>query len=428
MDVVRKGAGKKRLIKRIIIVSVLALCVVAASLAVSRLKPAVPTVERSTIWPDTVKRGPMLRQVHGLGTLVPEEVLWIPAPVDGRIVKINVLAGAVVKPDTVIVEMENPDVQLDAVKAEFDLKAGEAALLDLRVQLASLTFDKKAAAASVNADYLQARLQADRDNELEKAGLVPDLTMRLSATKADSLSTRNDIEVSRLKIIDQATVAQIDAQKVKVEQFRAIYHLKKQQVEDLKVRAGYTGIVQQLGSSLIASGAAPPLEVGQKVMAGTILAKIAQKDKLKAALKITETEAKDIVLGQPAEVDTRNGVIPGKVIRIDPASTNGTVTVDVALIGDLPLGARPDLSVDGTIELEKLADVMYISRPAFGQPNSEATIFRVGLDGRTCNRVKVKFGKASVNTIQVVEGLRLGDQVILSDMNAYDNHNEIRIN
>lgn len=428
MDVVRQGAGKKRLIKRIAIVSVLALGVVAASLAVSRLKPAVPTVERSTIWPDTVKRGPMLRQVHGLGTLVPEEVLWIPAPVDGRIVKINVLAGAVVKPDTVILEMENPDVQLDAVKAEFDLKAGEAALTDLRVQLASLTFDKKAAAASVNADYVQAQLQADRDKELEKAGLVPDLTMRLSATKADSLSSRNDIEVSRLKIIDQATVAQIDAQKVKVEQFRAIYHLKKQQVEDLKVRAGYTGIVQQLGSSLIASGAAPPLEVGQKVTAGTILAKVAQKDKLKAALKITETEAKDIVLGQPAEVDTRNGVIPGKVIRIDPASTNGTVTVDVALLGALPLGARPDLSVDGTIELEKLADVMYISRPAFGQPNSEATIFRVGLDGKTCNRVKVKFGKASVNTIQVVEGLKLGDQVILSDMNAYDNHNEIRIN
>jgi HlyD family secretion protein len=428
MDVVRQGAGKKRLIKRIIIVTVLALCVVAGSLAVSRLKPAVPTVERSTIWPDTVKRGPMLRNVHGLGTLVPEEVLWIPAPVDGRIVKINVLAGAVVKPDTVIVEMENPDVQLDAVKAEFDLKAGEAALTDLRVQLAGQTFDKKAAAASVNADYVQAKLQADRDKELEKAGLVPDLTMRLSATKADSLSTRNDIEVSRLKIIDQSVVAQIDAQKVKVEQFRAIYNLKKQQVEDLKVRAGYTGIVQQLGSSAIAAGSAPPLEVGQKVTAGTILAKIAQKDKLKAALKITETEAKDIVLGQPAEVDTRNGVIPGKVIRIDPASTNGTVTVDVALLGALPLGARPDLSVDGTIELEKLADVMYISRPAFGQPNSEATIFRVGPDGKTCTRVKVKFGKASVNTIQVVDGLRLGDQVILSDMNAYDNHNEIRIN
>jgi HlyD family secretion protein len=428
MDVVRQGAGKKRLIKRIVISIVLLGGAVAASLAVARLKPAVPTVERSTIWPDTVKRGPMLRQVHGLGTLVPEEVLWIPAPVDGRIIKINVLAGAIVKPDTIILEMENPDVQLDAVKAEFDLKASEASLTDLRVQLAGLTFDKKAAAASVNADFVQARLQADRDKELEKAGLVPDLAMRLSATKADSLSTRNDIEVSRMQIIDQATVAQIDAQKVKVEQFRAIYMLKKQQVEDLKVRAGYTGVVQQLGSSAIATGAAPPLEVGQKVTAGTILAKVAQKDKLKAALKITETEAKDILIGQPAEVDTRNGIIPGKVIRIDPASTNGTVTVDVKLMGLLPLGARPDLSVDGTVELEKLADVMYISRPAFGQPNSEATIFRIGPDGKTCTRVKVKFGKASVNTIEVVEGLRVGDQVILSDMNAYDSHNEIRVN
>lgn len=415
------------MIRRISITTVLLAGVVGVTFAVGRLKPAVPTVERSTIWPDTVKRGPMLRQVHGLGTLVPEEVLWIPAPVDGRIIKINVLAGAVVKPDTIILELENPDVQLDSVKAEFDLKAAEAALTDLRVQLISLTYDKKAAAASVNADFVQAKLQADRDRELEKAGLVPDLTMRLSASKSEALNTRNEIEVSRMKIIDQATIAQLDAQKVKVEQFRAIYALKKKQVEDLKVRAGYTGIVQQLGSSA-AAASAPPLEVGQKVTAGTILAKIAQKDKLKAALKITETEAKDIVIGQPADIDTRNGVIPGKVIRIDPASTNGTVTVDVALTGALPLGARPDLSVDGTIELEKLADVMYISRPVFGQPHSEATIFRVGPDGKTCTRVKVKFGRASVNTIEIVEGLRVGDQVILSDMNAYDNQNEIRMN
>lgn len=404
--------------------------IVGVTLAVGRLKPAVPTVERSTIWPDTVKKGDMLRQVRGLGTLVPEDVLWIPAPVDGRITKINVLAGAVMKPDTIILEMENPDVELDAVKSEFDLKAAEADLINLRVQLASTTYDKKAAAATVNSDYVQAKLAADRDKELEKAGLVPGLTMQLSTTKAAELATRNDIEESRLKIIDQSTQAQIDAQKVKVEQFRAIYALKKKQVEELKVRAGYSGILQQLGNSNSpgANASLPPLEVGQKVTAGTILAKIAQPEKLKADLKITETEAKDIAIGQPAEIDTRNGIIPGKVVRIDPASVNGTVTVDVALLGPLPQGARPDLSVDGTIELEKLHDVLYIARPVFGQPHSEATIFKIGPDGQTCTRTKVKFGKASVNSIEIVEGLRLGDQVILSDMNQWDNHNEIKLN
>jgi HlyD family secretion protein len=429
MDVKREGAGRKRLIKRIVIGIVLLGSVAGMTVAVGRLKPAVPTVERSTIWPDTVKKGDMLRQVRGLGTLVPEDVLWIPAPVDGRITKINVLAGAVMKPDTIILELENPDVQLDAVKAEFDLKAAEADLTNLRVTLASTTFDKKAAAATVSSDYQQAKLAADRDVQLEKAGLVPDLTMRLSSAKASELATRNDIEENRLKIIDEATMAQIEAQKVKVEQFRAIYALKKKQVDELTVRAGYTGILQQLGASAAAGATtSAPLEVGQKVTAGTILAKIAQPQKLKADLKITETEAKDIALGQPAEIDTRNGVIPGKVIRIDPASVNGTVTVDVQLLGALPQGARPDLSVDGTIELEKLHDVLYIARPVFGQPNSDATIFLIGKDNQTCTRTKVKFGKASVNAIEIAGGLRLGDQVILSDMNQWDNHNEIKLN
>ena len=257
MDVVRQGAGKKRLIRRIILGVILAGCAVGATVAVNKLKPAVPTVERSTVWPDTVKKGDMLRQVHGLGTLVPEDVLWIPAPVDGRVVRINVKAGASVKPDTVILQLENRDVELDAVKAEFDLKAAEADLTNLRVTLASATFDKKAAAATVNSDYVQAKLAADRDVQLEKAGLVPDLTMRLSSTRAAELATRNEIEESRLKIIDQSTAAQIEAQKVKVEQFRAIYGLKKKQVDDLQVRAGYTGILQQLGASAATGPNAP---------------------------------------------------------------------------------------------------------------------------------------------------------------------------
>jgi HlyD family secretion protein len=428
VDVVRQGAGKKRLIRRIVIGVVLLGGVAGVTVAVGKLKPAVPTVERGTIWPDTVKRGEMLRQVHGLGTLVPENVLWIPAPVDGRITKINVLAGATMNPDTIILELENRDTELEAVRAEFDLKAAEADLINLRVTLASTTYDKKAAAATVSSDYEQAKLQADRDKELEKAGLIADLTKQLSTTKAAELATRNDLEESRMKIIDQSTQAQIDAQKVKVEQFRAIYALKKKMVEELKVRAGYSGILQQLGANVAAGASSPPLEVGQKVTIGTVLAKIAQPQHLKADLKITETEAKDILIGQPAEIDTRNGIIPGKVIRIDPASVNGTVTVDVGLLGPLPLGARPDLSVDGTIELEKLNDVMYVSRPVFGQPHAEATIFRIGPDGKTCTRTKVKFGRASVNFIEVVEGLRVGDTVILSDMNQWDNHNEIKLN
>jgi HlyD family secretion protein len=372
----------------------------------------------------------MVRQVRGLGTLVPQEVLWIPAQTDGRIIKINIHAGAQVYPDTVILEMDNPDTRLDAVKAEYDLKQAEANLIDLRVQLESQGYDKKSIAATVNSDYVQATMQANRDKELAKEGLVPDMQMQISKTKADELKIRNDLEGNRLRIVDQSVQAQIDSQKVKVEQFRAIYQLKKQLVEDLKVKAGYTGILQQLGSAPVTGGTnnAPPLEEGQRVTAGTILAKIAQPTKLKADLKITETEAKDILIGQPAEIDTRNGVIPGKVIRIDPASVNGTVTVDVGLLGPLPNGARPDLSVDGTIELEKLDDVLFMGRPVFGQPHSDVTIFKVMPDGKTCIRTKVKLGRASVNTIEIVEGLRVGDQVILSDMNAYDNHNEIRLN
>jgi HlyD family secretion protein len=428
MDVKREGAGRKRLIRRIIYGTLLVAVIVGATVAVGKLKPAVPTVEGSTLWPDTVRRGPMLRQVRGLGTLVPEQVLWIPADTDGRVSKINVHPGAPVRPDTIILEMENPDVKLAELNAEFDLKAGEANLIDLRVRLESESYDQKSIAATVNSDYVQANMQADRDKKLAQAGLIPDLQRDMSSTKAQELSTRNKIELDRAKIVDASVQAQLDAQKVKVEQLRAVYQLKKQQVEQLRVRAGTTGILQALGPPTAAGATAPPLEVGQKVMAGTILAKIAQPEKLKAELKITETEAKDIAMGQEAEIDTRNGVIPGKVIRIDPASINGTVTVDVGLTGELPLGARPDLSVDGTIQLEKLSNILFVGRPVFGQPNADVMIFRYEPDGRTAIKTKVKLGRASVNTIEVVSGLREGDKVILSDMNAYDSHDRIRVN
>ncbi len=428
MDVKREGAGRKRLIRRIVYGLLLVGVVVGATVAVGKLKPAVPTVDGSTLWPDTVRRGPMLRQVRGIGTLVPEEVLWIPADTDGRVAKINVRPGAPVRPDTVILEMENPDVKLAAVNAEFDLKAAEANLIDLRVKLEGQTFDQKSVAATVNSDYVQATMQADRDKKLAEAGLIPDMQRDMSTTKARELSTRNNIELDRAKIVNDSVQAQLDAQKVKVEQLRAVYALKKQQVEQLRVRAGTTGILQALGPPAAAGAAAPPLEVGQKVTAGTILAKIAQPEKLKAELKITETEAKDIALGQPAEIDTRNGIIPGKVIRIDPASVNGTVTVDVGLTGALPQGARPDLSVDGTIQLEKLDNILFVGRPVFGQPNADVMIFKYEPDGRTAVKTKVKLGRASVNTIEVVNGLREGDKVILSDMNAYDTHDRIRVN
>ena len=420
---------KKRKAIRWIITAVVGLGALGGiSYAVMHLQPALPSVEAGTVWPDTVKRGPMLRQVHGLGSLVPDEVNWISAVTDGRVEKINILPGTEVRPDTIIMELSNPTLTEAMVGAEFDLKQAEANLADLTVTLQSTTFDKQAAAAQVTADYNDAKLAADRDRELAKLGLIPDLDVKLSQNKAQQLDYRNELEKKRLGIISQSVEAQLAAQKVKIDQLKAVYELKKQQVDQLRVRAGVTGVLQQLGGTTSAAGTAPPLEAGQNVTAGSILAKIAQQDKLKAQVKITETEAKDIAIGQPASIDTRNGIIPGKVTRIDPAAVNGTVTVDVKLEGALPAGARPDLSVDGTIDIERLADVVYVGRPTVGQPHSTVTMFRYDLDGKTATRVTVKLGRASVNTIEVLDGLKVGDRVILSDMSAQDSHDRIRLN
>jgi multidrug resistance efflux pump len=428
MDVQRTGVKKRKAI-RWIVTGVLALGALGGiSYAVMHLQPALPSVEAGTVWPDTVKRGPMLRQVHGLGSLVPDEVNWISAVTDGRVEKINILPGTEVRPDTIIMELSNPTLTEAMVGAEFDLKQAEANLADLTVTLQSTTFDKQAAAAQVTADYNDAKLAADRDRELAKLGLIPDLDVKLSQNKAQQLDYRNELEKKRLGIISQSVEAQLAAQKVKIDQLKAVYELKKQQVDQLRVRAGVTGVLQQLGGTTSAAGTAPPLEAGQNVTAGSILAKIAQQDKLKAQVKITETEAKDIAIGQPASIDTRNGIIPGKVTRIDPAAVNGTVTVDVKLEGALPAGARPDLSVDGTIDIERLADVVYVGRPTVGQPHSTVTMFRYDLDGKTATRVTVKLGRASVNTIEVLDGLKVGDRVILSDMSAQDSHDRIRLN
>ncbi len=418
MDVVRNPSHKrKRLIWRAVFIALACIAAGGITFAVVHLQPAAPTVEWSTIWPGSVRRGPMIRQVRGLGTLVPIEVLFIPARNDGRVDKIYIRPGTPVNAGSVILTLSNPELNNDAVDAEYSLKEAQAAYTDLRVQLQSQGYDKQAVAAQVNSDYRQAQLKADRDTKLAAAGLIPEVDLKLSTTQAEELQQRNGIEEKRLKIISESVQAQLDAQKVKIEQLKAQYELKKQEVEQLNVRAGTPGVLVDL-----------PVEVGQQISAGTVLAKVTQPNKLKASLKITETEARDILIGQKASIDTHNGVIPGHVIRIDPAAVNGTVTVDVGLDAELPQGARPDQSVDGTVELEHLADVLYVDRPTVGQPNSTITLFKISPDQKTAVRTTVKLGRASVNYIEVLGGLQVGDQVVLSDMAQQDKEDRIRFN
>ena len=385
--------------------------------APTKLKTAVPTVERSTIWVDTVKRGPMLRQVRGLGTLVAEEVTWIPAATEGRVDKIVVRPGALVRPDTVILELSNPDLQLELLKAEWQIKSAEANYTDLRVRLESQRLDQEASAARVGSEHAQAQLNAEVEQKLAEQGLTSNVKLKTTAAVADELKHRSAIEKQKAEIGAESVRAQLAAQKVQIEQLKAELQLKKEQVQKLHVRAGTAGVLQEL-----------PVQVGQQLAPGTVLAKVSQPSRLKAELKIPETQAKDVTMGQLASIDTRNGVIAGRVSRIDPAVANGTVTVDVRLEGNLPQGARPDLSVDGTIELERLNDVLYIGRPVYGQPNSTVGLFRLEPDNKEATRVQVKLGRSSVNTIEVLDGLKIGDQVLLSDMSAQDAQNRIRLN
>ena len=419
MDVPRKDARKKKIIRRTLVILVLLAAIPAITVALSRLKPAAPGVEMSTLWPDTVKRGPMLREVRGLGTLVPEDTLLIPATTDGRVERILVYPGTPVKADTTVMILTSQELETATLDAEYGLKAAEADYENLKVTLEKTKIDLQANAAQVGADFNTAKLQADRDSELAKEGLSSSLDARISAVKAQQLGERYELEQRRISINSAAEEAQLAAQKVKVEQLRAEYKLKKSQLDQLTVKAGFDGMLQQLST---------PVEVGQKVTAGTPLGKVAQPSKLKAELKIAETQVKDIVIGQPAVIDTRNGLIDGRVKRIDPSVLNGTVTVDVALKGPLPAAARPDLSVDGTIQLEKLENVVFVGRPVFGQQDAMVQLFRVEPDGKFANKVKVTFGKASVNTIEVKDGLQVGDKVILSDMSTYDSYDRIRLN
>ena len=416
MDIPRESFARRRRIRRIIYLVVGLLAVVSVTLGLSRLKPAAPSVDKATVWIDTVKRGPMLLEVRGLGSLVPEEILWLPATTDARVVRRLVLPGSVLKPDTVIFDLSNPELEQSTLDAEWQLKGAEAQYNSLKAQLESQLMDQKSTAATVQDDFVEAKLNAEKDEELARLGLGAALNVKLSKAKAEALTTRNEIEGQRLSVSAASVKAQLDAQQAKVEQFRALYELKKSQVNALRVRAGVEGVLQELS-----------VEVGQKVASGTVLAKVVQPTKLKAQLKIPETQAKDVQIGQAASIDTRNGLIPGQVMRVDPAVQNGTVTVDVKLEGALPKGARPDLSVEGTIEIENLRDVVYVGRPAFGQPNSTVGIFKLDEGGKGAARVQVKLGRSSVNTVEIQEGLKPEDKVILSDMSAWDAFNRIRL-
>jgi len=391
--------------------------VVLVTIGLSRLEPAAPSVEKATVLVDTVKRGLMLRQVRGSGSLVPEEIRWIPATTEGRVERILTLPGRVVKADTVLLELSNAELVVTAQDAESEMKAAEAEYKNLKVQLQSALLTEQAAAAAIQADYRQASLQAEADALLAKDGLVAEITQKVSRLRADELKSRAEMEQKRLEISSEAAEAQLAVQQARVERQRAAYRLRLSQVESLKVRAGVEGVLQQI-----------PVEVGQRVAPGTNLARVAEPGRLKAEVRIAETQARDIQIGQAASIDTRNGIIPGKVSRIDPAVQNGTVTVDVALEGALPKGARPDLTVDGTIELERLENILYVGRPAFGGEQSTVGMFRLEPGGGGAKRVQIKLGRSSVNTVEILEGLKEGDQVILSDMSAWDDFDRVRLN
>jgi HlyD family secretion protein len=416
MDIKREGVARKKRIKFAIYGVLTAGLLSAAAWRVSKLEPAAPTVERANVWIDSVKRGPMLREVKGLGTLVPEEIVVIPALQDGQVIKVPVKSGEKVKPDTVLAILINPDMDLAANDLEWQVKQAEANLADLRVRLQSQRFDQQAAVSSAENALKQASLNKDKDEQLFKLQLQTELNVKLTQANWEQATNHFHTETEKLDIMKESHDAQLESQRVQIDKLKAAWERKKQQITELTVRAGTDGVVQEM-----------TLQVGQHVSPGTVLAKVAQPWKLRAELKIAETQAKDILLGQKASVDTRNGIIPAHVIRIDPNVVNGTRTVDCKLDGPLPSGAVPDLSVDGTVEIERLADVVYIGRPVFGQPNSSVSLFKVDPDGKGASRLTVKLGRTSVNTIEVVEGLNVGDQVILSDMSAQDQSPRIRL-
>jgi len=417
MDVARDPAFLRRRRLRRIAFSIAALLVVAVvSVALARMEPAAPSVDRATLLLDTVKRGPFVRQVRGLGTLVPEDTRWLPATTEGRVERILLRPGAVVRADSIILELSNPQVEQEALNARLALQSAEAALENFRVQLQNDLLTQQSQVASIEADYKQAQMDAETNDALAKQQLVSSLIQKQSALRASTLQTRYEIEKKRFAMAADSIDARTRVQQAAVDQARAVSDLQQRRIADLNVKPGFAGVLQQV-----------PVEVGQRVAPGQNLARVADPGHLKAELKIAETQAKDVELGQLASVDTRNGIIAGRVSRKDPAAVNGTVTVDVSLTEALPRGAVPDLGVDGTIELERIPSALQVGRPAFGQEQSTIALFKIVDAAGNANRVQVRVGKSSVNTLEIVSGLNEGDRVVLSDMSAWDSVDRVRL-
>jgi multidrug efflux pump subunit AcrA (membrane-fusion protein) len=416
VDIVRPEIKHKKKMRRIAYIVAAVVLIPLMTYALSRLKPAAPSVDSGTVWTGTVKRGPMLRDVRGLGTLVPETIRLIPAVTDGQVQTRYLLPGTPVKANTVIFDLVNPQLQQETLDAEYQLKGAQAAYQQTKAQLQNQLMDKRTAAASVSSQYRTQEMVKQTKEQLGANGLAPQLDVKTAEVQAEELAKENDLAQKEVETFDNSIPSQLAVQEATVNQKHAMYELKKSQMDQLHIRPGIDGMLQELD-----------VEVGQKVTMGTVLARVAQPTHLKAQLKIAETQAKDILIGQKASVDTHNGIIPGHVTRIDPAVVNGTVTVDVGLDGPLPTGARPDLSVEGTVEIERLADVLYVERPVHGEANSTVGIFKVVDDGKEATRVQVQLGRTSVNTVEIVKGLEIGDKVILSDMSAWDNYDRVQL-
>jgi HlyD family secretion protein len=416
MDIARPELRQRKRRRQMLVGAGLLLLVIAAGAGLAALGPAMPTVERSSLLVGTVKRGELLREVRGPGTLVPKEIRWIAADTAARVEQILVRPGATVEPDTVILELDNPELEGDLLAATAEVTAAQSDLAAKRTELQSRLLDQQAAEAQAKADYESARMQAESEKTVAEKGIIPAVQYRRSLVALEQLRYRVDIEGQRVAEFRRNIAAQVAAAKARLDQLAAARDLRQRQVERLHVRAGIAGVLQQV-----------PVEAGQQVAAGSNLARVARPGELMAKLRIAETQAKDVALGQAVRIDTRNGIVDGRVLRVDPAVQNGSVQVDVDLTGKLPPGARPDLSVDGTIEIERLPDVLYVGRPAFGEPGSDVRLFRLDPASGIATRVAVRLGKSSVNLVEVLDGLEVGDQVVLSDTSAWDQHDRIRL-
>ncbi len=413
MDIPREPAATRQ---RWLYFGAIVAAIALISLAIGRLRPAAPAVDRASIYSGVVKRGVMVRQVRGPGTLVSEQIRWISALTAGRVERILMHPGAAVDSATVLLVLSNPDVEVQALEAQRQLTAEQARLVDLKTSLQNQRLSQEALVATVRSQHLEATRNVKRDEELAAKGLISELQLSNSRDRAEELATRLQIERQRLAVMAEAVESQLGAQRAQVERLRSIAEFKQKLVGSMAVEAGVAGVLAEL-----------PLEEGQWVTPGENLARVVQPGRLKAQLRIPETQARDVAVGQTALIDTRNDTIPGRVVRIDPAVQNGTVTVDVRLEGPLPKEARPDLSVDGTIEIERLNDVLYVGRPAYGQANSQVGVFKLVDGGGAAVQVTARLGRSSVNTIEVLEGLSEGDEVILSDMSAWDEHDRVRL-